>query len=103
MTGMIPFNARLLVEEVSEKEQKFKSVFVPEEFKNNKKDLPKYIRVKILNVASDIKQFDWLIGQEAIVETGFYEEVRVDNKIFKFCPITYVVGVIIEEESKNEE
>lgn len=87
----IPFNNRLYIEEVKEEDKKVGTIVVPN-FVKDRKDIPKFMRVKILNVSSNLSES--LIGKEAMVETGFYEEVTIDGKIYTFCPISYVVCLI---------
>lgn len=92
--NLIPFNSRLLVEEIKEeKEQKIGELFVPE-FKENRRDLPKFLRVKVLAVSPNLTDFQYLNGKEIIIETGFLEEIKLENKIHRFSLINYVVCVI---------
>lgn len=91
---MKPFNSRLLIEEVQSVEQKVGAIYVPE-FTKDKKELPKFLIVKILDIAPNIEnQFASLIGKTVVIETGFLEEVKIENKIHKFALINYVVCVI---------
>ena len=92
-----PFNNRLLITEVKEKEQKSGSIFVPD-FVKERKEIPKFIRVQINNISPNLSpQFDYLLGMDAIIETGFLEEVNIDNITYRFCPVSYVVAVITPE------
>ncbi len=89
-----PFNNRLLISEVQEKEQKAGSIFVPD-FVKERKEMPKFIRVQINNISPNLSpQYEYLVGMGAIIETGFLEEVNIDNIVYRFCPISYVVAVI---------
>lgn len=91
---MIPFNSRLLVEEIKEEEQKVGEIFIPQ-FTKERKDVPKYLTVKVLAVANNLEDnFSWMIGKTIIIETGLLDEVKIQNKIYKFALINYVVCVI---------
>lgn len=91
---MKPFNSRLLVEEVQQTEQKVGSIFVPE-FTKERKDLPKFLLVKVLDIAPNISdQFGYLVGKTIVIETGFLEEVKINNTINRFALINYVVCII---------
>lgn len=92
--NLIPFNSRLLVEEIKEsKEQKVGDIYIPE-FTKERKDLPKFLRVKVLDVAPNLPDFQYLKGKEIIIETGFLEEIKLENKIHRFSLINYVVCVL---------
>lgn len=94
---IIPFNSRLLVEEIKEdKEQKIGEIFVPE-FTKDRRDLPKFLKVKVLSVAQNLENFKWLTGKEIIIETGFLEEVNINNKIIRFALINYVVCILSDD------
>jgi len=91
---MKPFNSRLLVEEVQQTEQKVGSIFVPE-FTKERKDLPKFLLVKVLDIAPNISdQFGYLVGKTIVIETGFLEEVKINNTINRFALINYVVCIV---------
>lgn len=88
---VVPFNNRLYVEEIKATDQKVGSIVVPE-FNKDRKDLPKFVKVKILDVSSNLDLS--LVGKTAIIETGFWEEVIIDHKIYTFCPMNYLVCII---------
>lgn len=91
-----PFNSRLLIEVLSEKETKVGSIFIPQEIKE-RKNLDKYLRVKVLDIADNIKkEFGYLLNKEIIIETGFLEETRIDGLIYRFTTINYVVCSLVE-------
>lgn len=97
ITLIQPFNNRLLISEVKEQEQKAGSIFVPD-FVKERKEIPKFIRVQINNISPNLSpQFDYLVNKQAIIETGFLEEVLIDHKTYLFCPLNYVVAVINPE------
>ncbi len=88
---IIPYNNRLYIEEIKESEQKVGSITVPD-FAKDRRDIPKFMKVKILAVSSNLSEA--LIGEYAMIETGFLEEVKVEGKIYTFCPINYVVCLL---------
>jgi hypothetical protein len=95
--NVIPFNNRLYVEEIKVSDQKVGSIVVPE-FNKDRRDLPKFVKVRILDVASNLDKE--LVGKVGIIETGFWEEVTIDHKIHTFCPMNYLVCIVTEDESK---
>lgn len=94
---IIPYNNRLYIEEVRESEQKVGSIMVPD-FAKDRRDIPKFMKVKILAVASNLSEA--LIGEYAMIETGFLEEVKVEGKIYTFCPVNYVVCFLRSYENQ---
>lgn len=93
---VIPYNNRLYVEEIKETEQKVGSITVPD-FAKDRRDLPKFMKVRIVAVSSNLPEA--LVGETAMIETGFLEEIKVENKIYTFCPISYVICIL--QDSKN--
>lgn len=85
-----PFNNRLLIEKCEEKEQKIGELFVPD-FVKDRKDIPKFMKVKCIAQSPDLDKVESLVGKMIMIETGFLEEVVIDNKQYMFCPYNYVV------------
>jgi co-chaperonin GroES (HSP10) len=85
-----PFNNRLLVKRLDDIEQKIGDIFVPDLVKD-KKDIPKFMKVRVLDQSDEPKGIPDLRDCSIIIETGFLEEVVVDNKTYMFCPYNYVV------------
>lgn len=94
---IIPFNNRLYIKEIKESEQRVGSIMVPE-FSKDRRDLPKFMKVQILGVSQNLSED--LVGSIGMIETGFLEEIRIEEKIFTFCPINYLVCLL--QEYKNE-
>ena len=94
---VIPYNNRLYVEEIKATDQKVGSIVVPE-FNKDRRDLPKFVKVRILDVASNLDKE--LVGKVGIIETGFWEEVIIDHKVHTFCPMNYLVCIVTEENSQ---
>lgn len=96
--NIIPYNNRLLIEEVAKKEQKIGDLFVPE-FVAERRDIPKFLKVRIIKESVDIENnlsIPSLKDKLAIVETGFLEEIVVDGKKYMFCPYNYIVCIVEE-------
>ena len=91
---VIPFNNRLLIKEIKETDKKIGDIIVPN-FVKDRKDVPKFMTVEILNVSSGIALT--LIGKKAVIETGFLEEVVIDNVMYNFCPFNYLVCLLVPE------
>jgi hypothetical protein len=90
---VLPFNNRLLIEKIEEKENKIGDLFVPD-FVKDRKDIPKFMRVKVKAQSYELNKITDLTDKEIIIETGFLEEVVIDNKMYMFCPYNYVVCCI---------
>lgn len=90
---ILPFNNRLLIEKIEEKENKIGDLFVPD-FVKDRKDIPKFMRVKVKAQSYELNKITDLTDKEIIIETGFLEEVVIDNKMYMFCPYNYVVCCI---------
>ena len=90
---VLPFNNRLLIEKIEEKENKIGDLFVPD-FVKDRKDIPKFMRVKGKAQSYELNKITDLTDKEIIIESGFLEEVVIDNKMYMFCPYNYVVCCI---------
>lgn len=90
-----PYNNRLLIKKLDFKEQKMGEIFVPE-FVKDKKDIPKFMKVLVLDQSEIPKDVPNLVGKSIIIETAFLEEVSIDNKVHMFCPYNYVVCTLDE-------
>lgn len=90
---VLPFNNRLLIEKIEEKENKIGDLFVPD-FVKDRKDIPKFMRVRVKAQSHEIYKITDLTDKEIVIETGFLEEVVIDNKMYMFCPYNYVVCCI---------
>lgn len=98
---ILPFNNRLLIEEIVA-EKHSKDVIATLDFAKERKELPKFMKVKILELAPNISSdFYYLKDKEAYIETGFLEEIVIDNKMHRFCPINYVVCVNVGANEKE--
>jgi co-chaperonin GroES (HSP10) len=99
---MKPFNDRILIKEIKKKDVSMGGFFMPEEVKDRTK-LSKFLQVTILDVAPNIEEkYSYLKGKQAVIETGFLEEVLVNGKMFRFSPVSYIVGILDEEDFKKD-
>ena len=92
---VIPFNNRLLIKEIKETDKKIGDIIVPN-FVKDRKDVPKFMMIQILEVSAGISPT--LVGKKAVIETGFLEEVTIDNVMHHFCPFNYLVCLLQEEQ-----
>lgn len=97
MINVIPFNNRLLIKEIKESEKKVGDIVVPN-FVKDRKDIPKFMMVQILDVSSGISPT--LVGKKAVIETGFLEEVPIDGTVYNFCPFNYLVCILQDDPIK---
>lgn len=92
--SVIPFNNRILIQEMANKPVNAGEIYIPDYVKE-RKNVEKYIKYEIIDVSSDLEEkFGHLRDKHCIVETGMIEEVLIDNKKYIFAPMNYIVCII---------
>lgn len=89
-----PLNNRILIEEIQAENAVVNGIVIPD-FVKDRKTIEKFLECRVLDVSS--LDFQFLIGKKCVVETGMIEEVVINKKKYIFCPVNYIVCVIMDE------
>jgi len=92
----IPFNKRILLEDVSIEEKTDEGVILPEEYKKSKKSQERFKCYKIVNNSIDcIPNLKEKKGRLVIVEESMVEEIVFEGKKYKLIQENYIIGMFI--------